>query len=285
VQSLAQSDAEFASYFSEKTFHYHTRIEHAISDVLARFSESHFYEPLSFAMRGGKRIRPLIVLLCYDSLRNHETITDDPMPSAVAVELLHLESIIHDDIIDDDDLRREKQVFHKKYGLFTSILSADFVLGIILDIASQYPDTRISRELSKAALRMSEGEIAELNIISSSKRVEIKEYVDTISQKTASLFQTSAKLGAIISGAKQQSIESMSDFGLNLGIAYQMQDDLLDSNDDGNRVLDVGSDISDLKKLSHEFALSAQNSLSHVPDSEAKQRLSELAEFAVRRSF
>ncbi len=236
-------------------------------------------------MQGGKRIRPLIVLLCHDSLRNHDTITDDPMPSAVAVELLHLESIIHDDVIDDDTLRRERQVFHVKYGLHTSILSADFVLGIILDIASQYSDTRIARELSKAALRMSEGEYAELKMQSSSKKIGRDEYIDTISQKTASLFQTSAKLGAIISGAKQQTIESMSDFGLNLGIAYQMQDDLLDWNEDGNIERAIGAEFADLKKLSYEFALSAKNALAHVPDSEAKERLSELAEFAVRRRF
>ena len=279
------SDSEFASYFSSKTVNYHTRIEHSISDVLARFSESRFYEPLNYAMQGGKRIRPLIVLLCHDALRTHDTITDDPMPSAVAVELLHLESIIHDDIIDEDKVRRDKQVFHIKYGLATSILSADFVLGIILDIASQYPDTRIGRELSKAALRMSEGEFSELKIQSSSKKIGIDEYIETVSQKTASLFQTSAKLGAIISGAKQQSIESISNFGLNLGIAYQMQDDLLDWNQDGNIESVIGEEPSALKKMSYEFALSAKNALSHVPSSEAKERLSELAEFAVRRRF
>lgn len=279
------SDAEFASYFSSKTLNFHTRIEHAISDVLARFSESRFYEPLNYAMQGGKRIRPLIVLLCHDALRIRDTITDDPMPSAVAVELLHLESIIHDDVIDQDALRREREVFHVKYGLATSILSADFVLGIILDIASQYPDTRIGRELSKAALRMSEGEFYELKTQSSAKKIGTDEYVETISLKTASLFQTSAKLGAIISGAKQQTIESMSDFGLNLGIAYQMQDDLLDWNQDGNIERVVGAEPSALKKMSYEFALSAKNALAHVPESEAKERLSELAEFAVRRRF
>ncbi len=282
---LELSDAEFASYFSSKTLNFHTRIEHAISDVLTRFSESRFYEPLNYAVQGGKRIRPLIVLLCHDALRIRDSITDDPMPSAVAVELLHLESIIHDDVIDEGALRRDKQVFHVKYGLSTSILSADFVLGIILDIASQYPDTRIGRELSKAALRMSEGEFYELKTRSSMDKIGTDEYIETISLKTASLFQTSAKLGAIISGAKQQTIESMSDFGLNLGIAYQMQDDLLDWKQDGNVERVVGAEPSALKKMSYEFALSAKNALAHIPSSEAKDRLSELAEFAVRRRF
>jgi len=285
VQSLELSDAEFATYFRSKTLHYYTRIEHTISDVFARFSESKFYEPLNYAIQGGKRIRPLMVLLCHDALAIRDTITDDPLPAAVAVELLHLESIIHDDIIDADTVRRDKQVFHVKYGLPASILSADFVLGIILDIASQYSDTRIGRELSKAALRMSEGEFAELGIKSQNKKIGVDHYIDVISHKTASLFQTSARIGAIVSGAKQQTIESMSDFGLNLGIAYQMQDDVLDWNKDGGMEKVIGAEQAALQKMSYEFALSAKNSLAHLPNSEAKERLSELAEFAVRRRF
>ena len=278
-------DAEFASYFRSKTLQYHTRIEHGISDVLARFSESLFYEPLNYAIQGGKRIRPLMVLLCYDAVRSRDTITDDPMPAAIAVELLHLESIIHDDVIDADTIRRDRQVFHVKYGLGASILSADFVLGIILDIASQYADTRVGRELSKAALKMSEGEFGEMKITDSKRQIATDEYLETISRKTASLFQSSAKLGAIISGAKQQSIEAMSEFGLNLGIAYQIQDDLLDWSQDGNGERMASTDPEALKKMSYRFAVSAKNCLAHVPESEAKERLSELAEFAVRRRF
>jgi octaprenyl-diphosphate synthase len=285
VQSLEHSDAEFESYFRSKTLHYYTRIEHAISDVLGRFSESKFYDPLNDAIQGGKRIRPLMVLLCHDAVSISDTITDDPLPAAVAVELLHLESLIHDDIIDGDSVRRDKPVFHSKYGLGPSILSADFVLGIILDIAAQYSDTRIGRELSKSALRMSEGELAELQMHRVKKAVGVDKYVETVSHKTASLFQTSARLGAIISGAKQQTIESMSDFGLNLGIAYQMQDDLLDWNPKGTLERTFPSSQEVLKKMSYEFALTSKNSLAHLPSSEPKERLSELAEFAVRRRF
>ena len=85
-------------------------------------------------------------------------LTDDPMPAAIAVELLHTESIIHDDIIDGDLVRRDRETFHARYGINPSILSADYVLGIVLDIASQYADLRVGRELSRSVLRMSEGE-------------------------------------------------------------------------------------------------------------------------------
>jgi octaprenyl-diphosphate synthase len=283
---LELNDSEFASYFKSKTLNYHSRIEHAVSDVLGRFSNSVFYEPLNYAMAGGKRIRPLIVLLSYDSVASGNLITDNPMPAAIAVELLHTESIIHDDIIDKDEMRREKSAFHQKFGVNPSILSADFVLGIVLDIASQYPDSRIGRELSKSVLRMSEGEFSEFNIEAEDRRLSVDEYISIVSNKTASLFQCSAKIGAMIGGGKQQSIESLADFGLNLGIAYQMQDDVLDWNQGGDSLKRaLGNEQTVLQKMSYDFAFKAKDSLAFLHDSESKQRLEELAEFAVRRRF
>jgi octaprenyl-diphosphate synthase len=282
---LELSDSEFATNFRSKTLRYHTRIEHAISDVLGRFSNSKFYQPLGYSIQGGKRMRPLIVLLSYDSVGTGNALADDPMPAAIAVELLHTESIIHDDIIDEDLIRRDKETFHARYGINPSILSADYVLGMVLDIASHYSDLRVGRELSRSVLRMSEGEYAELIVQSRESKIKTAEYVDIIENKTASLFQTSAKLGAMIAGARQQTIETMSDFGSNLGIAYQLQDDLLDWSQKGSLGSKVEADRESLQKLSFEYALTAKNSLHHLSSSEAKNRLSELAEFAVRRRF
>ena len=278
------SDAEFATYFRSKTLQYHTRIEHGISDVLGRFSNSKFYQPLNYSSQGGKRVRPLIVLLSYDSVGTGK-LTDDPMPAAIAVELLHTESIIHDDIIDGDLVRRDRETFHARYGINPSILSADYVLGIVLDIASQYSDLRVGRELSRSVLRMSEGEYSEYIVQSQDSKIKTSEYVEIISNKTAALFQSSAKIGAMIAGAKQQTIEAMSDFGLNLGIAYQIQDDILDWNQKGSLDRQLGEEKASLKKMSYEFALKAKNALSHLQESEPHQRLEELAEFAVRRRF
>jgi len=281
---LEISDAEFATYFRSKTLQYHTRIEHGISDVLGRFSNSKFYQPLNYSSQGGKRVRPLIVLLSYDSVGTGK-LTDDPMPAAIAVELLHTESIIHDDIIDGDLVRRDRETFHARYGINPSILSADYVLGIVLDIASQYSDLRVGRELSRSVLRMSEGEYSEYIVQSQDSKIKTSEYVEIISNKTAALFQSSAKIGAMIAGAKQQTIEAMSDFGLNLGIAYQIQDDILDWNQKGILDRQLGEEKASLKKMSYEFALKAKNALSHLQESEPHQRLEELAEFAVRRRF
>lgn len=278
------SDAEFATYFRSKTLQYHTRIEHGISDVLGRFSNSRFYQPLNYSSQGGKRIRPLIVLLSYDSIGTGK-LTDDPMPAAIAVELLHTESIIHDDIIDGDLIRRDRETFHARYGINPSILSADYVLGIVLDIASQYADLRVGRELSRSVLRMSEGEYSEFLVQSQNTRIKASEYVEIISNKTAALFQSSAKIGAMIAGAKQQSIEAMSDFGLNLGIAYQIQDDVLDWNQKGSLDRLLGEEKAILKKWSYEYALKAKAALSYLQKSDPHERLEELAEFAVRRRF
>lgn len=279
------SDSEFATYFRSKTLKYHLRIEHGISDVLGRFSNSKFYEPLNYSMKGGKRVRPLIVLLSYDSIGTGNPPTDDPMSAAIAVELLHTESIIHDDIIDGDLIRRDRETFHARYGMNPSILSADYVLGIVLDIAAQYSDLRVGRELSRSVLRMSEGEYSEFIVQSQDAKIKIHEYLEIVSNKTASLFQTSAKIGSMIAGAKQQTIEAMSDFGLNLGIAYQIQDDILDWDQKANLERCLGAEQSTLKKLSYEYALKARSSLSHLQASDARLRLEELAEFAVRRQF
>jgi octaprenyl-diphosphate synthase len=281
-------DLEFETYFKSKTLHYLTQIEGAVSDVLDQFVESRFHESLTFAVRDGKRIRPLIVLLVRDALADGNNVPNvDPMRAAIAIELLHLESIIHDDIIDDEEQRRGKPSFHKKYGLPASILSADFVLGVILDIASQYSDTRIGRELSRAALRMSNGEFMEviINDGSASQKISLNQYIDVIRDKTASLFQSSAKIGALLSGAGRNDIEAVSDFGLNLGIAYQMQDDLLDWDEKVSLARRVSADQRSLQSLSQEYATKARASLVNIPSGEARDRLQELAEFAVSRRF
>jgi octaprenyl-diphosphate synthase len=282
---LELSDAEFATYLRSKTLQYHTRIEHGLSDVLGRFSNSKFYQPLNYSSHGGKRVRPLIVLLSYDSVGTGKPLTDDPMPAAIAVELLHTESIIHDDIIDGDLIRRDRETFHARYGLNPSILSADYVLGIVLDIASQYSDLRVGRELSRSVLRMSEGEYAEFICQSQNSKIKVVEYIEIIGNKTASLFQTSAKIGSMIAGAKQQTAEAMADFGMNLGIAYQIQDDILDWQQKASLERLLGEEKPTLKKMSYEYATRAKDALTHLQKSEARQRLEELAEFAVRRRF
>ena len=150
--------------------HYLLKIDEALTRELDLYSWSECYAPLRYACNGGKRIRPLILLLCAESIKgktsNALTVAenDDMYMAASAIELPHTESVIHDDIIDEEELRRGKPSFYVKYGYNNSILTADFVLGIILNIGSKINNSSVSRELSRAAIKMTDGEITETEV-------------------------------------------------------------------------------------------------------------------------
>ena len=276
----------FTEKFTERIKAQVSRINEEVKKELSRYSWSRFYGPLVYAVEGGKRVRPLIVVLARETVGNHGA---DPWLAAVAVELLHTESIIHDDIIDEEISRRERMTFHIKYGYNASVLTADFVFGMILDIASRYGDPQVARELSSAALRMCEGEFGELKIDPKVHTLTIDEYIQLISEKTASLFQTSARVGAILGGGSEREIDALGHYGLHLGIAYQIQDDILDWRSEqkviGAVISDDASILDQLRKMAREYASKAAESLTVSPQSQAKNLLEELADFSVSRKF
>ena len=269
---------------------YIVRFDKALIKVFDNHQWSSFHEPLLYATHGGKRIRPLILMLAAEAVGVPSTKTD---LSSVAVELLHTESIIHDDIIDEQIKRRDRDSFHKRYGNNTSILTADFVFGIILEIASRYNDPRVAKELSLAAIKMCEGEQRELSM--NSREVPWVEYLTVISEKTAALFQTSSKLGAIIGGGNEEEIDGLAGFGVNLGIAYQIHDDILDWETDRKFSNDMNIDneiqeneyvtLTKLKEMANVYAENAKNSLDVIKDSEQKEFLHDLADFTIRRDY
>ena len=269
---------------------YILRFDKALIKVFDNHQWSSFHEPLLYATHGGKRIRPLILMLAAEAVGVPSTKTD---LSSVAVELLHTESIIHDDIIDEQIKRRDRDSFHKRYGNNTSILTADFVFGIILEIASRYNDPRVAKELSLAAIKMCEGEQRELSM--NSREVPWVEYLTVISEKTAALFQTSSKLGAIIGGGNEEEIDGLAGFGVNLGIAYQIHDDILDWETDRkfSNYMNMDNDIQEneyitltkLKEMANVYAENAKNSLDVIKDSEQKEFLHDLADFTIRRDY
>src|SRR5215213_5231716 len=192
----------------EQFSQYLLKIDDALKRELDLYSWSEFYAPLRYACEGGKRIRPLILVLSAESVMAPKgdslRIDEDVFFAACAIELLHTESVIHDDIIDEENLRRGKPSFHVKYGYNNSILTADFVLGIILNLSCKLNNPRVSAELSNAAIKMSEGEIMEIKLAKECNLDEY-EYIKVIEHKTASLFETSAKVGAILGkGAEDQ---------------------------------------------------------------------------------
>ena len=263
---------------------YLAKIEDALKREVDLYSWSEFHAPLRYACEGGKRIRPLILVLSAECIKSKK-VEPDAYLAASAIELLHTESIIHDDIIDEENQRRGKPSFHVKYGYNSSILTADFVLGVILNISSKLKDPRIINELSNAATKMTEGEMMEIRL---GKETSITEddYIKVLEFKTASLFEASAKIGAITGGGDEDQIHTMTSFGNLLGIAYQIHDDLIDWSNE-NRLFNMlvrkngkpKDFVDQMDKLYHSYASKAKNELRKIStQSEAKRHLEHLTD-------
>ena len=269
---------------------YLSKINDALKRELDLYSWSEFYAPLKYACDGGKRIRPLILVLSAESAKvgkaNSSKLGEDIFMAATAIELLHTESVIHDDIIDEENLRRGKPSFHVKYGYNSSILTADFVLGIILNIGSKLNNPRVSNELSNAAIKMSEGEMMEIKLAKDPK-IREDDYIKVLEHKTASLFETSAKVGAILGEGEEDEIRAMATFGNLLGIAYQIHDDLLDWNNEDRlfNILVKKNDqskefVDRMEKLYLSYSIKAINELRKVSDSVPKKHLQHLTDLS-----
>lgn len=263
---------------------YIDKINQSLDKELDLYSESEFIEPLKYSLDGGKRIRPIILLLAAESVGK---VDDNTLAASCAVEFLHMESIIHDDIIDNETLRRQKDPFHIKYGYNTSVLTGDFVLGLILGISSRLDNARITKELASTAMLMSEGEMIE-NRLEASEDVTFDDYLKVIEYKTAVAFQAAARIGAIIGRGTEEEIESLTEYGKNIGIAYQIRDDLLDwKNEDKlfNLLIKKSSDPRDvfnkMEEMLKEYSEKARKGLRKIPDNDAKNNLDNLIKFTM----
>jgi octaprenyl-diphosphate synthase len=263
---------------------YIKKINQVLSSELSMYSESEFKEPMIYAIENGKRIRPLILVLASESVGQAD---ENAYVAACAVELLHTESVIHDDIIDNETLRRQKDPFHIKYGYNTSILTGDFVLGFILNICAKLDNPRITKDLATTAMLMSEGEMIE-GRLETSEDLTFDDYLKVIEYKTATAFETAAKLGAILGGGTEEQIMSLAEYGKNIGIAYQIKDDLRDwKNEDKlfNLLVKKSSDPRDvfnhMEELLEKYSSIANIGLRKIKDSDAKTSLENLIKFTM----
>lgn len=261
---------------------YIDRINRALDRELSLYSESEFIEPLKYSLESGKRIRPIILILAAESVGK---IDDNTLAAACAVEFLHMESIIHDDIIDNETMRRQKEPFHIKYGYNTSVLTGDFVLGLILAISSRLDNARITKDLATTAMLMSEGEMIESRL-ETSEDVTFDDYLKVIEYKTATAFEVAARIGAIIANGSEEEIEALTEYGKNIGIAYQIRDDLLDwKNEDKlfNLLIKKSSDPRDvfnkMEEILKEYSDKSRTSLRKIADNNAKANLDNLIKF------
>lgn len=266
---------------------YITRINEALSTEMSAHISSEFYEPLLYSLDGGKRIRPLILTLSAECFGEAD---ENVMSAACAVELLHTESIIHDDIIDNEVLRRQREPFHRKFGYYTSVLSGDYVLGLILSISSRLDNARITADLARTAMLMSEGEMMENRVVEG-EDATFEDYVKTIHYKTATAFETAAKIGAIMGGGTEKQIDHVARYGRNIGIAYQIRDDLLDwKNEDKifnmlvKRSADPRGVFDKMEEMLKSYSGLAREALLFIPSGEARMGLEGLIGFAVLKA-
>lgn len=229
--------------------YHHQLISDYFSTLSFQKEPLNLYSPVQYILSlGGKRIRPVLTLLAADAFGAD---IKKALPAAVAVEMFHNFSLIHDDIMDDAPLRRGKETVHEKWDINTAILSGDAMLILAYQYFEQY-EPEIFRDLaklfSKTALQVCEGQQWDVDFENSSD-VTIPRYIKMIEYKTAVLVGAAMHMGAIVAKASKENAELIYDFGLNLGIAFQLQDDYLDAF--GNPETfgkQVGGDIIENKK-------------------------------------
>lgn len=173
---------------------------------------------------GGKRLRPVLML---ESARICGKNTPDLYDYSIIFEYLHSATLLHDDLIDEAQLRRGKKAAHTVYGNAAAVLTGDFLLAKSLNIASLLKDPEIVNEVSKITEEMSQGEIHQL-IIKGNMSITKEDYFDIIKRKTAVLIEGACRTGARIAKAEEEKVKRLGEYGYHLGMAFQMADDLLD---------------------------------------------------------
>ena len=282
---------------------------------------------------GGKRLRPLLVLLVAKASqvddKNHTRIL-----AAIMIELIHTATLLHDDVVDDSNNRRGSETVHQHFGNQSAILVGDFVYSRAFQVMVQIGQMRVMEIMADATNTIAEGEVLQL-INSGNPDITEKQYLDVIYRKTGKLFEAGATIGAVLGNQSKLIESSLTDYGRNLGIAFQLIDDVLDYSSSFETIgKDVGDDLAEGKptlpliyalercepkeqiiirqaiqskntqnidqiieyiKSSGALALSAEKakslsdqaieSLEPLPESEYKNGLIELAQFAMNRMY
>jgi geranylgeranyl diphosphate synthase type II len=186
------------------------------------------YEPIQYIMSlGGKRMRPVLLLAAAEMFGANK---EQALNQAIAIEIFHNFSLVHDDLMDNAPLRRKKATVHTKWNNNIAILSGDVMMIYAYDYlikCSPNVVVQVMQEFNNTAIEVCEGQQMDMNFESILK-VNIADYLKMIRLKTAELLAGSLKIGALIAGAESNNAQLMAEFGLSLGISFQLQDDLLD---------------------------------------------------------
>jgi len=198
-------------------------IESELSNFVSRINDLKLYRKVEYALLShGKRLRPLMVILGAQSVGgNHE----DTMSLALAIELLHTATLVHDDILDQDKFRRGVPTVHEKWSVNDAILVGDAMISLAINLAAGYGQ-EILKIVSEAGLKLCDGEYMDVSM--ASIKTSENEYLEKIRKKSASLFKAATQCGALAGGGSDFEVKCLADFGEHFGMAYQLSDDLSD---------------------------------------------------------
>lgn len=229
--------------------YYHTFETYRLQHTFDR-EPSALYDPVNYIMElGGKRLRPILALMGYELF---QTDYKPALPLAYAIEIFHNFSLVHDDIMDAAPLRRGQSTVHQKWDLNTAILSGDVMLIYAYDYLLQLnaPEriADIVRVFNRVAREVCEGQQMDMDFETRAD-VSIPEYLKMIELKTSVLIAGALEMAALAAGANEEDVKHLYEFGRNVGIAFQLQDDILDTFGDAAAVgKQIGGDIVQNKK-------------------------------------
>lgn len=223
--------------------------EDYLKKELKYIKPANLYNPVKYLLEsGGKRLRPIIALNVSELLGGK---ISDTLPAAAALEIFHNFTLAHDDIMDNSMLRRGKKTINSKWDNNTGILSGDVMLIISYEVLNQYQDSKyihLSKKLTEISRLVCEGQQADMDFASKNDITE-NEYFEMIKNKTAVLIGCSFMFGGIVAEANDLNTNLLYEIGLNLGIAFQLEDDLLDCFGDQEKFgKKIGGDIIEKKK-------------------------------------
>lgn len=231
-----------------RTEHYTKIISEDIAAIDYPATPHALYDPIRYTMRdGGKRLRPLFVLMSAGLWRDDVT---EALPAAAAIELFHNFTLLHDDIMDNAPLRRGRPTVHSKWNENVAILSGDeLMIYSYRELARTHAPylPAVLGYFNEAAVKVCEGQQLDMDF-EERDNVSLAQHLTMIELKTAALFVGAVSMGAVVGGASARDVELLREFALQFGVAFQMQDDLLDSYGDTRLGKTVGGDILEGKK-------------------------------------
>lgn len=256
------------------------QIDQRLNEVLDGHNPPSLYDPIHYVLEGGgKRIRPILLALACQAVGGR---LEKCWDAAVAVELLHNFTLVHDDIMDCDDTRRGRATVHKKWDSDIALLAGDGLVALAFQslLRTKTPQIQeIAKIFTDGIVELCEGQALDLEF-ETIEDVNLNDYLNMIGKKTARLLNISARIGAIIGDGNNEEVEALGNFGYNLGCAFQIQDDLLDiTSDETTMGKTYGSDVKQKKQT---YLL--VHALTYA-DSNTKEKLrSMLAKSEVNRS-